>query len=77
MLLILSMDSVLRGVSNFINGYMGEALVKGVANFINRFFAKRVSKFVNGYIGEGKIVKKTIIQWWKSENKKAVKYEAK
>ena len=38
---ILSMDSLLRGVSNFHNGYMGEALVKGVANFINGFFVKR------------------------------------
>ena len=35
------MDSFLRGVSNFVNGYMCEALVKGIANFINRFFVKR------------------------------------
>ena len=57
-LLILSMYSLLRRVSNFVNGYMGEALVKGIANFvsgymgeiivkctanfINRFFVKRV-----------------------------------
>ena len=41
MLLILSMDFLLRGLSNFANGYMGEALVKGVANIINGFFVKR------------------------------------
>ena len=35
------MDSLLRGISKFVNGYMGEALVKGVANFINGFFVKR------------------------------------
>ena len=35
------MDSLLRGVSKFVNGYMGEALVKGVANFINGFFVKK------------------------------------
>ena len=40
MLLILTMDSLLRGLSNFVNGYMGEVLVKGVANIINGFFVK-------------------------------------
>ena len=35
------MGSLLRGISKFVNGYMGEALVKGVANFINGFFVKR------------------------------------
>ena len=35
------MDSLFRAVSNFANGYVGEALVKGVANFINGFFVKR------------------------------------
>ena len=35
------MDSLLRGVSNFGNGYMGEAYVKDIANFINRFFFER------------------------------------
>ena len=34
------MDSLLRGVSKFVNEYMGEALVKGVGNFINGFFVK-------------------------------------
>ena len=48
MLLILSKDSLLRGVPNFVNGYMGEVLVKGVANFINGFFVTRAPKFVNG-----------------------------
>ena len=53
MLQILSMDSLLRGVSNFVNGYMGEALVKGVANFINGFFVKRgFFSFFNEYIIE-------------------------
>ena len=41
MLPILSMDSLLRGVSKFINRYMGEALIRGVANFINAFVFKR------------------------------------
>ena len=35
------MDSLLKEVSKFVNGYMGENLVKGVANFINGFFVKR------------------------------------
>ena len=37
---ILSMDSLLRRVSRFVNGYMGEALVKDVENLINGIFAK-------------------------------------
>ena len=41
MFLILSTDPLLRGVSKFVNGYIGEALVKRVANFINGFFVKR------------------------------------
>ena len=41
MLPILSMDSLLRGVSKFINRYMGEALIRGVVNFINAFVFKR------------------------------------
>ena len=40
MLLILSMDSLLRLVSKFNNVYMGQASVKGVANFINGLFVK-------------------------------------
>ena len=40
MLLILSMDSLLRLVSKFNNVYMDEALVKGVSNFINGLFVK-------------------------------------
>ena len=35
------MVSLLRGVSTFVNGYMGEDLVKGVDIFINDFFVKR------------------------------------
>ena len=35
------MDSVLRGVSRFVTGYMGEALVKDVENLINGIFSKR------------------------------------
>ena len=38
---ILSIDSLLRGVSNLLNRCMGEALVKVVVNFINGFFLKR------------------------------------
>ena len=41
MLATLSMVSLLRGVSKFINEYMGEALARRVANFINEFFVKR------------------------------------
>lgn len=39
-LVILSMVSLLRRVSKFINQYMGEALSRGVANLINGFFVK-------------------------------------
>ena len=35
------MDSLLKEVSKFVTGYMGEDLVKGVANLINGFFVKR------------------------------------
>ena len=48
---ILSMDSLLRGVSNFHNGYMGEALVKGVANFFNAFLLKRSLKICQQLLG--------------------------
>ena len=44
MLPILYIDSLLRGVSNFVNKYMDEALVYGDANFINGFFVKRILK---------------------------------
>ena len=33
-----------KRVSNFLNGYMGEALLKGAANFINGLFVKRCLK---------------------------------
>lgn len=39
-LAILSMVSLLRRVSKFINQYMGEALSRGVANLISGFFVK-------------------------------------
>ena len=35
------MDSLFSGVFNFVNGYMGEALLKGVGNFVNGFFVKK------------------------------------
>ena len=38
---ILSMDPLFRGISNFVNGYIGEALVKSVVSFINGFFVKK------------------------------------
>ena len=34
-------EALVKGIANFVNGYMGEALVKGIANFINGFFVKR------------------------------------
>ena len=40
MLPISSMVSLLRGVSRFVNRYMGEGLVKCVTNFINDLFVK-------------------------------------
>ena len=46
------MGSLLRGVSNFVNGYMGEALVKGVAILPMDSLLRGVSNFVNGYMGE-------------------------
>ena len=39
--MVLTMDSLLRGVSKVVNGYIGEALLKGVPIFINGFFVKR------------------------------------
>ena len=41
MLLILSKDSLLKGISNFVNEYRDEVLVKGAANLINGLFVKR------------------------------------
>ena len=43
MLLVLLMDSLLRGVSKFFIGYMGEALVNDVAHSVNGFFVQRGS----------------------------------
>ena len=39
--MVLIMDSLLRGVSKVVNGYMGEAFLKGVPIFINGFLVKR------------------------------------
>ena len=40
-LAIWSMESLLRGVSNLVNGYMSVILVKRFANLINAVFVKR------------------------------------
>ena len=37
---ILSIISLLRGISKCINGYMDESLVIGFPNFLNGFFLK-------------------------------------
>ena len=37
---ILLMDSLLTGVTNFVIGYMGKALVKSVVNFMSGSFVK-------------------------------------
>ena len=74
------MDSLLRWVSNFVNGYMGEVCLKGVSNFANGYLGevclKGVANFVNGYMSEVKFVK-MLIQQWKNQKKKPVKYETK
>ena len=49
---IVSMVSFLRGVSKFVNGYMGKALVKGFPILSIVSLLRRMSKFVNGYMGE-------------------------
>ena len=46
------MDSLFSGVFNFVNGYMGEALLKGVGNLSMVSLLRRVSKFINQYMGE-------------------------
>ena len=46
------MDSLLRRVSNFLNGYMGEGLVKGLPILSMDPLFRGISNFVNGYIGE-------------------------
>ena len=43
---ILSMVSLLRGISKFINWYMAEALARGVLNLINGFFVKSMGTWV-------------------------------
>ena len=52
-MIILSMDSLLRWVSNFINGYMGEVCLKGVSNFVNGYMGevclKGIANFINGF----------------------------
>ena len=39
-MIILSMDSLLRWVSNFINGYMGEVYLNDVSNFLNGYMVE-------------------------------------
>ena len=34
-------EVLIKGIANFVNGYMGEPLVKGITNCINGFFVKR------------------------------------
>ena len=46
------MVSLLRGVSTFVNGYMGENLVKVLTYLSMIFLLRGVSKFVSGYMGE-------------------------
>ena len=49
---VLSINSFLTGVSKFVSGYMGEALVKGLGILSMDSLLRRVSRFVNGYMGE-------------------------
>ena len=46
------MISLLRGVSKFVNGYMGEILVKGlpILSMVSLFTG--APKFINGYMDE-------------------------
>ena len=46
------MDSLLREISKFVNGYMGEDLVKVLLILSMDSLLREISKFVNGYMGE-------------------------
>ena len=52
MLVVLSMDSLLRRISNFLNGYMDEGLVNGLPILSVYPLFRRVSNFVSGDMGE-------------------------
>ena len=45
------MDSLLRGVSNFVNGSMGELLVKGLPILSMDSLLREVFNFINGFMG--------------------------
>ena len=32
-----------KGVSKFVNGYMGEVCLKGISKFVNGFFVKKIT----------------------------------
>ena len=46
------MDPLSRGVSNFVNGYMGDILVKGFQILSIVSSLRGVSKFINGCMDE-------------------------
>ena len=46
------MISLSRGVSKFVNGYMGEVLVKGLPILSMVFLLTGAAKFINGYMDE-------------------------
>ena len=46
------MDSLLRGVSNFANGYMGKFCLKRVSNFVNGYMHEVCLKGVANFINE-------------------------
>ena len=46
------MDSLLRGVTNFVNGSMGEVLVKGLPILSMDSLLRAVFNFFNGYMVE-------------------------
>ena len=38
------METWVKGVSNFANGYMGDALVKDIDNFVNEYIGEPLVK---------------------------------
>ena len=33
-------EALVKGIANFVNGYMGEVLVKGIANFVKGIWVR-------------------------------------
>ena len=49
---IVSMESLLRGASNFVSGYMGDVLVNGFPILSIVSLLRGISKFIIGYMDD-------------------------